>query len=157
MCSSLHYRRFVCSVVHLINHVMCIHQFKFLVSDIKNYLSSVGAEDHILQLVQRLSAVTTAPANEFAEERMWQKTQGSFLDNLDERFPLYRDLVTPFSVAVSLVRHGVRLVAGSVQQHQLRQQLIGQDAQGTEDSEVCVLIGQNVQVFTCSFLSLAKM
>ncbi|XP_069109146.1 midasin-like [Argopecten irradians] len=99
-------------------------KFKFLVSDVKDYLSSVGSEDHILQLLGKLTSTTIG--NKFAEERMWQKTQGSFLDNLDTRYPEYRDLVTPFSVTIAQVRHGLRLVAGSAQQQQVRRQLIGQ-------------------------------
>ncbi|XP_033739322.1 midasin-like [Pecten maximus] len=104
-------------------------KFKFLVSDVKDYLSSVGSEDHILQLLDRLSSVAMTTGNKFAEEKMWQKTQGSFLDNLDTRYPEYRDLVTPFSLTVMQVRHGLRLVAGCAQQRQIRQELIGQQSQ----------------------------
>ncbi|XP_060072903.1 midasin-like [Ylistrum balloti] len=114
-------------------------KFKFLVNDLKDYLSSVGNEDHILQLQCRLTSVTTTTGNEFAEEKMWQKTQESFLDNLDSRYPEYRDLVTPFSLTVMLIRHGMRLVTGSAQQQLVRQQLIGQESHGNLEEKLLMM------------------
>ncbi|XP_062606362.1 uncharacterized protein LOC134268184 [Saccostrea cucullata] len=63
-------------------------------------------------------------SNEIKEERTWQKTHQRLVRSLEEEFPLYIDITTPFIVALQQVRCVLRLIAGCATEAYNAQQLI---------------------------------
>ncbi|XP_061171072.1 midasin-like [Saccostrea echinata] len=100
-------------------------QYKQLLNMIRDFVNSKGSVTHTIQLMEKLLRVCKSGEliNEIAEERTWQKTHQRLVSSLEEEFPLYRDITTPFIVALQQVRCGIRLIAGCAKEAYNAQQL----------------------------------
>ncbi|XP_056015325.1 midasin-like isoform X2 [Ostrea edulis] len=100
-------------------------QYKQLLDIISEFVSTKGSVNHTLQLMEKLLKVCTTGqlTNEIAEERTWQKTHQRLVSSLQEEFPLYRDITTPFIVATQQVRCGMRMIASCATEASEAQQL----------------------------------
>ena len=80
-----------------------IPQYAQLVRDIDNYLHTVMSSENITKLLRKLTKSqqkTSLILSVLQEVELWERTQDKFVAMLDEEYPLYRDAVTPFIVAV---------------------------------------------------------
>ncbi|XP_062583313.1 midasin-like, partial [Saccostrea cucullata] len=100
-------------------------QYKQLLNMIRDFDSTKGSATHTIQLMEKLLTICKSGelSNEIAEERTWQKTHQRLVSSLEEEFPLYRDITTPFIVALQQVRCGMRLIAGCATEANNAQQL----------------------------------
>ncbi|XP_062606102.1 midasin-like, partial [Saccostrea cucullata] len=100
-------------------------QYKQLLNMIRDFVSTKGSADHTIHLMEKLLRVCDSGelSSEIAEERTWQKTHQRLVRSLEEEFPLYRDITTPFIVALQQVRCGIRLIAGCATEANNAQQL----------------------------------
>ena len=80
-----------------------IPQYVQLVRDIDNYLHTVMSEENVTKLLRKLTKSqqkTSLILSVLQEVELWERTQDKFVAILEEEYPLYRDVVTPFTVAV---------------------------------------------------------
>uniref|UniRef100_A0A8W8MR76 Midasin n=1 Tax=Magallana gigas TaxID=29159 RepID=A0A8W8MR76_MAGGI len=125
-------------------------QYKQLLSIIKDFMDTKGSVSHTKHLMEKLQEACTTGriANQIAEERTWQKTHQRLVSCLEEEFPLYRDITTPFIVATQQVRCGVRLIANRAKEASVALQMterlrIPPQIQGIESSmrRAAILLG----------------
>ena len=78
-------------------------QYGQLVRDIDNYLHTVMSDENVTKLLRKLTKSqqkTSLILSVLQEVELWERTQDKFVAMLEEENPLYRDVVTPFTVAV---------------------------------------------------------
>ena len=90
-------------------------QYLQLVTDIKNFTSSLTSADNVQSLVQKLHKVIDKPARKnvtstFTEVDLWQKSQEKFVDMIEAEYSMYRDLTVPFICALQQVGLGHTMI-----------------------------------------------
>ncbi|XP_061171078.1 uncharacterized protein LOC133180623 [Saccostrea echinata] len=110
-------------------------------SMIRDFVNTNGSVTHKIQLMEKLLRVCQSGelTSEIAEERTWQKTHQRLVSSLEQEFPLYRDITTPFIVALQQVRCGIRLIAGCVKEAYNAQQLTDRKTEGDQSDVISSL------------------
>ncbi|XP_076077814.1 midasin-like isoform X3 [Mytilus galloprovincialis] len=136
-------------------------QFRSVVSLITNFKTSIGSVNHVTNLLKKLMQTTVAKTTKtLNEEEAWQKSVTSFIQNMDENFPHYRDITIPFLVALYQIKHGMRLVATDTKQSNYHKDLTGRLHTQNEDllSTVMLQLSEvpSVSLNSPDFLYLAQ-
>ena len=74
-----------------------------MIKDIDNYLNTVTSADSLAKLLKQLKQPkqkTSLIMKLLQEVELWERTQDKFVSMLEEEYPLYRDVTTPFIIAV---------------------------------------------------------
>ena len=91
---------FVSCLQNLTQWFICL-QFRSIASLITNFKSSIGSVDHVTSVLKKLEQTNVSMTTRaLSEEEAWQKSAASFIYNLEENYPHYRDITVPFLVAV---------------------------------------------------------
>ena len=84
-------------------HLEFFLQYEQLIKDIDNYLNTVTSTDSLEKLLKKLKQPkqkTSLILKLLQEVELWERTQDKFVSMLEEEYPLYRDVTTPFITAV---------------------------------------------------------
>ena len=81
-------------------------QYKQLVTDLQNYMSSVSSPSNVNKIVKSLKNMMkkkTRAITALKEVEMWETSLDKFIDRLQIEYALYKDLTEPFICAVQQV------------------------------------------------------
>ncbi|XP_076336290.1 midasin isoform X2 [Tachypleus tridentatus] len=93
-------------------------QFEKMMSEIRQYLSTIGANETIMSLLSKLKSLKISIDSEqvinhdraqqdLGQIKTWINSQHTFIKGLHKEYLLYRDLMLPFTVGVLQVLHGI--------------------------------------------------
>ncbi|KAL4232858.1 AAA ATPase midasin [Mactra antiquata] len=90
-----------------------ISQYMQLVTDIKNFMSSVVAVDTVNGLALKLRRISVMPSSNMAvlqEVELWEKSVDKFITMIETEYPCYHDITTPYLSALHQLVHGMMLL-----------------------------------------------
>uniref|UniRef100_A0A3B4AV04 Midasin n=1 Tax=Periophthalmus magnuspinnatus TaxID=409849 RepID=A0A3B4AV04_9GOBI len=95
-------------------------QYGCLFQELQHYLCTIGQFSTVQKLLSNLQGRLQSSGSQAAaqsllkEEEVWQNSQQRFCVRLQEKFPLFPDVVGPVHTGILQLRYGMRLVSAQV-------------------------------------------